>query len=277
MAPRDYQEFAAAVRERLPKLAGGQLRIAHLVLADPEGSAHRGIDEAARMLDVRESSITRFANSLGLRGYPEIMELCRSWLTEQARLSRRADDGSRPPGGALSAALDQERVNLTRTYGRLDAEAFSRATGLLTEAPRVHVLGSGESASVAALFTSRLSRVRPGVRAVGVPIMDGVREFAAGDVLVAVSVRRYAAETVRVAEYASDRGLPVVALTDHTASPLAALADAALYAEIDGIGEHPSFTACLSLAQTLSAGVAVRRGDPGPEDSTPDFGFYHRS
>lgn len=105
--------------------------------------------------------------------------------------------------------------------------------------------------------------------------MDGVREFAAGDVLVAVSVRRYAAETVRVAEYARDRGLPAVALTDHAVLPLATLADAALYGEIDGLGEYPSLTACLSLARTLAAGGAVRRGDPGPEDSSPDFGFYH--
>jgi hypothetical protein len=102
MAPRDYQEFVAAVRERLPKLAGGQLRIAHLVLADPEGTACRGIAEAARMVAVREPSITRFANSLGLRGYPEIMKLCRSWLAERDRLARRADEGGRLPGGPLS-------------------------------------------------------------------------------------------------------------------------------------------------------------------------------
>lgn len=277
IAPRDYQEFAAAVRERLPKLTGGQLRIAHLVLADPEGTAHRGIDDAARMLDVRESSITRFANSLGLRGYPEIMELCRSWLAERARLARRADDGSRPPGGALSAVLDQERVNLVRTYSRLDAEMFSRAAVVLAEAPRVHVVGLRESAPVAALLTLRLSRARSGVRALGVPIMDDVKEFAAGEVLVAVSVRRYAAETVRVADHARSRDLSVVALTDHAASPLAALADAALFAEIDSVGKCPSFTAFLSLAQALAAEVAVRRGDPGFEDPSPDFGFYHRS
>lgn len=275
--PGSYQELTELLRSRLPRLAGGQRRIAHLLLADPEGTAFRGISEAAQVAEVHESSIARFANSLGLSGYPALMELCRAWLAEQAQLARQSENGQGPPGGLLSATLDQEQTDLSRTYGRLDVGAWLRAAGLLTEAAAVRVIGVRDCAPIADLFALRLSRVRAGVRRLGASVVDELREFTAGDVLVAVSVRRYAAETVRVAEYARDEGLSVVALTDNVVSPLTELADTALFAETGGVGGTRSLTACLSLAQALAVEIGLRLGKPRSDEIPPDFGFFHES
>ncbi|GAA5171611.1 MULTISPECIES: MurR/RpiR family transcriptional regulator [Amycolatopsis] len=265
--PGSYQELTELLRGRLPKLASGQLRIAHLVLADPEGTAHRGITEAARLVEVHESSIARFANSLGLSGYPDIMELCRAWLAEQAQLARRTDERpAEPPGGLLSATLEQEQTNLARTYGRLDRPSWLRAVALLAEADAVHVLGLRECAPIAAL----LSRGLRG-RQLGACLVDELPGLTG--VLVAVSIRRYAADTVRAVEYARDHDVPVVALTDNPASPLVEHAQAALFAETSGVGGH-SLTALASLAQALAEEVALRRGDSHAEDDLPSFGFY---
>ena len=80
MAPGNYQELAEILRARLPKLAAGQRRIANLLLTDPEGTAFRSISETARLADVHESSLVRFATSLGLAGYPALAQLCRAQL-----------------------------------------------------------------------------------------------------------------------------------------------------------------------------------------------------
>ncbi|TNC28223.1 MurR/RpiR family transcriptional regulator [Amycolatopsis alkalitolerans] len=267
--PASYQELTEVLRSRLPKLVSGQLRIAHLVLADPEGTAYRGISEAARLAEVRESSIARFANSLGLSGYPAIMELCRVWLAERAQLARRAeDDGHEPPGGTLSAALEQEQTNLARTFNRLDRASWLSAVATLAEAGAVHVLGLRESRPVAELLSRRLH-----ARQLGVSLPDEIRDISG--VLVAISVRRYAADTVRAAEYARDHDVRVVALTDNPASPLADHAHVALFAETVGIGNSQSLTALAALAQALAREVALRRGDRAPEDDLPaSFGFY---
>ncbi|TVT53617.1 MurR/RpiR family transcriptional regulator [Amycolatopsis rhizosphaerae] len=275
--PGSYQELTELLRSRLPKLAGGQLRIAHLVLADPEGTAFRGIAEAARLAEVHESSISRLAGSLGLSGYPAIMELCRAWLAEQAQLARRADSaGQQPPGGVLSATLEQEQGNLARTFGRLDRAAWLRAVALLAGAPGVAVLGLRDSAAVAVLFAQRLGRVRHGVRRLGQSLVDELPELSEQEVLVAVSVRRYAADTVRAAEYAKERGNPVVALTDNAASPLADQADAALYAETAGVGGYRSLTALCALAQALAGETGLRCGNRDADDDVAKtFGFFH--
>lgn len=267
--PGSYQELTELLRSRLPKLASGQLRVAHLVLADPEGTAFRGIAEAARLAEVHESSVARFANSLGLPGYPAIMELCRVWLAEQAQAARRADsNGEEPPGGMLSATLEQEQLNLARTFGRLDRASWLHAVALLAESEAIHVLGLRECFPIAGLLSRHLN-----ARQLGASLVDEVRELSG--VLVAVSVRRYAADTVRAVEYAREHGVKVVALTDNAASPLVEYAHASLFAETNGVGSFHSFTALAALAQALTAEVALRRGNHGPEgDLPPSFNFY---
>lgn len=276
--PGSYQELTELLRSRLPKLAGGQRRIAHLVLADPEGTAFRGIAEAARLAEVHESSITRLAGSLGLSGYPAIMQLCRGWLAEQAQRARRSDgSGQESPGGVLSATFEQEQGNLARTFGRLDRADWLWAVALLAGAPGVSVLGLRDSAAVAALFAHRLGQVRRGVRRLGQSLVDELRELGEDEVVVAVSVRRYAADTVRAAEYAKEQGNPVVALTDNAASPLVEHADAALYAETGGVGAFRSLTALCALAQALAEETGLRRGNRHPDDELAEsFGFFHR-
>lgn len=277
MAPGSYSELAAMLKRQLPNLHGGRLRIAHLLLADPEGTAFRGIAEAARLVEVHESSIARFANALGLPGYPAIMELCRVWLAEQARLVRREEPAARSPGGLLSATLDQERTNLARSYGGLDAAAWWRAVEMLADAPRVHVIGLRDSAAVAGSLSLRLGWARGDVRRLGYSLVDEVRQFVEGEVLVALSVRCYAAETVRVAEHARERGLRVIALTDNAASPLCASSEVTLFAETEAVGPHRSLTVCHSLAQALAAEVSLRLGVTNSDESSPVIDFFYQA
>ncbi|MFD4194490.1 MurR/RpiR family transcriptional regulator [Amycolatopsis thermoflava] len=277
-APGSYQELAELLRSRLPKLASGQLRLAHLLLADPEGTAYRGISEAARLLEIRESSVTRFANSLGLPGYPDIMELCRTWVAEQAQVARRTEHAAEAePGGLLSAVLEQEQTNLSRTFSHLERPSWLRAVELLARAPRVHVMGLRECRPVADLAAQRLGEVLPAVhRLGGGSLPDELRELCEDEVLLVFSVRRYAADTVRVAGYAKETGLPVVALTDNAASPLVESAEVALFAETSGVSHSRSLTALTALTQALVTEVAIELGDPKPDHRLLDtLHFYY--
>lgn len=274
--PANYRELADLLRRRLPKLGSGQLRIAHLLLADPEGTAHRGIAEAARLLEVRESTVTRFVNSLGLPGYPDVMELCRVWVAEQAQAARR-DDRPATPDGLLPAAGEQDRTNLARTFAHVERGSWLRAVELLARAPRLHVIGLRDCRALAVLAAQRLHEILPAVHRLGDGALpDELAELCEDEVLLAFSVRRYAADAVRVARYARDTGLPVVALTDSPASPLTEFADVALYADTAGVGHACSLTALTALTQVLVAEVANALGDRKPDHTLLDaMRFYY--
>jgi DNA-binding MurR/RpiR family transcriptional regulator len=263
--PSNYDELGEVLRARLPKLAAGQRRIAHLLLADPEGTAFRSISETARLADVHESSLVRFATSLGLAGYPALAQLCRAQLAEQAQLVRRFEravhgDGQGPLLGEIA---EHDRQNLARTFARIDPAAWTQVIETLAGAPSVHIIGLRKCFTVAYLLSYLLNTVRPKVRQLGAApglLVDDLRDLAEGEAMVAVSIRRYTTDTVRALAHAKSRGLRTIALTDNAGSPLTEYADVTLYVETAGVTLMRSLTAFTSLVQALATDVALRLG-----------------
>ena len=88
-APSDYKELEALLRDQFEDFTPQQRRVAQRVLSDPEGCAFRTISQLAESADVNESTVVRFATSLGLRGYPDLVHLCQQRLRDKAsRVSR---------------------------------------------------------------------------------------------------------------------------------------------------------------------------------------------
>jgi DNA-binding MurR/RpiR family transcriptional regulator len=263
--PRNYPELRAQLQERMPTFAAGQRRIARVLLADPEATAFRSIGETAKVAEVHESSLVRFATSLGLAGYPALVKLCRQQLAEQAQLVRRFEQAAEltETEELLGAVVEHDQQNIARTFARLDQGTWRDAVDLLTEARRVHVIGLRKCFSVAYLLAYLLRMVRPEVHQFAPTagmIGDDLRDLGEGDVFVALSIHRYTADTVRAIAEAKRRGLRTIALTDNPASPLVPHADVTCYVETGGVTVLRSLSAFVSLAQALATGVALRNG-----------------
>jgi DNA-binding MurR/RpiR family transcriptional regulator len=82
-----------------------------------------------------------------------------------------------------------------------------------------------------------------------------------GDVLLAISFPRYAADVVQLTSYARDRGATVIALTDAAASPLARLGHEVLLAP----SSHPvlssSYAAAITVIEAIITGLMTSSGD----------------
>lgn len=265
-APRTYAELQAVLQQRLETFSAGQARIARLVLRDPESSAFRTVGETARLADVHESTVVRFATSLGLAGYPALVALCRQRLRESAQLVGRFENAATlgtAPDELLDTIAGQDAANITRTYAQLDHDAWAKTIGWLAGAPRVYVAGTRKCYSVAYLTAYLLRLVRRDVLQIGtVPgnLVEELRDLNPGDVLIAVSIHRYSRETVTATRHAAREGVRVVAMTDNASSPLAASADACLFAESGGVTIMRSVTSFISLAQAMATATAVRLG-----------------
>lgn len=265
MQPRNYSELRAELQHRMPTFAAGQRRIARVLLADPEATAFRSIGETAKVAEVHESSLVRFATSLGLSGYPALVRLCRQQLAEQAQLVRRFEQAAEltETEELFGAVVEHDQQNIARTFARLEQPTWQAAVDLLTEARRVHVIGLRKCFSVAYLLAYLLRMVRPEVHQLAPMasmIGDDLRDMAPDDVFVALSIHRYTAETVRAIAEAKRRGLRTIALTDNPASPLVPHADVTCYVETGGVTVLRSLSAFVSLAQALATGVALRNG-----------------
>lgn len=262
-APATYDELRKVLQERLPGMAPGQMRIARLLLDDPEGTAFRTIGETAELAEVHSSSLVRFANQFELAGYPAMVRLCRERLATEAQLIRRFEHAREQAVRAdlLVAVVDHDTRNLTRTVARVDPVDWDRVVELVAEAPSVHVIGLRKCYAVAYLAAYLLHLVRPQVHQMGRTsglLVDELRDMTAGDVLIAVSIRRYTKDTVRALSRARAAGVHTVALTDDPSSPLVPYADLVFYVETGGVTVLRSLSAFTSMVQALATAVAVR-------------------
>ena len=89
-------------------------------------------------------------------------------------------------------------------------------------------------------------------------MFEQVLRIGPGDVMIGISFPRYSSRTVKVMQFASDRGADVLAITDSEASPLCRTARTALLAKSDMMSFIDSLGAPLSLVNALIVAVSRR-------------------
>lgn len=264
-APETYDQLRSVLQRRYEKFATGQQRIADLLLSDPEGTAFRSIAQTADLAKVHRSSLVRFAHTLGLKGYPALVSLCRNHLAEEAHLVSRFVNAERhrAPDTLLQKTVEHEKDNLIRTFTRITEEQWLHTVQQISAAERIHVMGLRKCLAPAELLSYLLNMVRRDVHLVAPltgMLVDDLRRFRANDVFIGFSIARYTAETVRAMEFAREQGLSTIALTDTPASPLAKIAETSYFVDSGGVTVLKSVSAFVSLVQALATAVATHNG-----------------
>ncbi|KAB0326918.1 MurR/RpiR family transcriptional regulator [Janthinobacterium sp. PLB04] len=245
-------------------LAGGsasQRQIADYLLRNQMRVTALGIEELADSCQVSTATISRFARDIGQKNYSAMRgamaETLQSLLQPVDKLRRTIERRARTTS-PITESLEYAAANIAATSAALSPHAMQAVVRRLTRARVVYVMGFGLSANLAGMLVQHLQPFCPHVvEVVGI----GGSEVAAGhlvnltahDVLVVISFPRYTLDCIGLASFARDRGACIVALTDSPASPLAELADHALYAQ----STHPVLPSSASTALAMIEALAV--------------------
>lgn len=222
------------------------------------------IGEMADEVSVNVATVTRFANTVCGGGYPSLVALCRERLQNQAQLLERFKDlEGISDTDLLGNLVAGEQANLTTTFAAVDPTSWEGATRSLADARAVYVVGMRKTFSTAYMLSYLLGMIRGDVHQLtgtAGTTPERLRDLQAGDVCVAMSIRRYTRETLRVLEFARKRGATTIALTDSQSSPLVRSADYPFTVATESVGILRSLTAAMSLVQAMATAVARRLG-----------------
>jgi DNA-binding MurR/RpiR family transcriptional regulator len=253
------------VADRYPALSASHQKVARFMLGQTSSAAFMTIEELARAAGTSKSSVERFAQSLGFPGFPalkgQLADLVREALAPSEKL-RAAVKQSGSPAETLRAVLTEDLANLQESLRAVSPAAFTRAVQALIRAERVFILGLGASAALAMLAAHRLSIFHGDVQLItggGGQIYRKLIWLTRRDALLVISLPRYAREAVEATRFTRERRATILAVTDQPASPLTALADAALLARADRSTLVSSPVAALSVLDALVAAVATQR------------------
>lgn len=259
----------ARIRGSYTTLSKKEQRIADYILKQPERIIHHTINQVADDLDVAESTVFRFCQRVGFKGYQALKIALASDIV--APLQDIHEDITQDDTPLQIAekifATNVKTIESTRQI--LDASSLDQSVALLLSARRIEFFGSGGSAVIA--LDAYHKFVRSGLLVTAnleshMQLMSA-SQLTTDDVAVLISHSGASKETLDVAHVCRDRGVPIIAITNYAKSPLSKLADVALYTvsqETEFRSEAlASRIAELSLIDALFTVVMMQRGEEG--------------
>lgn len=268
--PQDYEDLIRMVHERHGKMSKTYQKIALYLTQNPNEVAVLSVNAIAENCGIHASSFVRFAQTLGYSGFKELQTLYQKRLATAApgfdARVKALDAELRATGDHSEAAFLRDLVvrdiaSLQDLIGSIKQDDLAKAASLLEKAEVVYLIGQLRSAPAVELMHYILTML--GKRCVLLDASGGLathvaRTMGPQDVLFAVSFRFYATEVVNIVEEIASSGIPIVAISDSTLSPLAKSASV-LFA----VPEHDytfsrSLAAPMCLVQALALAVAAR-------------------
>lgn len=218
------------------------------------------------IIGTSESTVIRFACTLGYSGYPELQaamqDMVRSKLSTAARLRDACETSKDSP--ILPEIFHYDMENLRKTYQEISPEAFAQAVDQISSASTIYILGMRSAHCLALFLGFYLEMIGKKVKVVPSGVssiyeqLSGVKE---NDLIVGISFPRYTKITIEGIAYAKQMGASVVVITDTILSPLAQWADITLTSESNLGSFIESFAAPLSLINALVTAVGRRQKD----------------
>lgn len=255
------------IEDSIPKFSKSQKIISKYILENYDKAAYMTASKLGATVSVSESTVVRFALELGFEGYPEfqhsLQEIVRIRLTSFQRMD--VTNSLIGDGDVLSKVLNSDIDKIKRTIEEIDREAFQKSVDALVSAKSIYVIGLGSSATLASSLNHSLRMIFDNVKLLEASSADEIfaqiMNISEGDVIVAISFPRYSRKLITAVNYAKDSGATVIALTDSTASPIAAFADNLLVARSDMASFADSLIAPLSVINALVVAVSRKKQD----------------
>lgn len=254
-------DILSLIQHNMSAFSKRQRVIAAYILENYDKAAFMTASRLGKAINVSESTVVRFAAELGYAGYPEmqqaLQEMIRNKLTSLQRIEVTNDRlGS---NDILSAVMQSDIEKLRLSMDSVDRASFQKAIDRIVKAKHIYILGLRSSTAIAGFLGFYLNLLFENVVVVHTTSVSEMFEqtlrIGEGDLMIGISFPRYSSRTVKLMQFASDRGAEVLAITDSETSPLHEIADISLLAKSDMVSFIDSLVAPLSLVNALIVAV----------------------
>jgi len=237
------------------------------LLSQPDRARHLSSQKLAEESGVSQSSVVKFAQKLGYKGFPALKLALSESLADRDAITVHNHILSDDPLKVVGEKLLTEKISAIRATLDINSEEkLLQTLQLLKNANRILLVGIGASGLVAKDFSWKLMKI--GINAVAEQdmhaLLASVQAMAPGDVLLAISYTGERREINLAAQEAAQLGVDVLAFTGFTPNSLQQCASICLYTVAE---EQSTRSAAISstsaqLALTDLLFMALVQNDP---------------
>lgn len=259
-----YVDLIKVIQNNFNHLSKGQKLIAEFIMNNYDRAAFMTAATLGETVGVSESTVVRFANTLGYDGYrelqKELQELIKNKLTTVQRISLSKDFTDYED--ALKLVVKKDMDNIEKTLNEIDYHAFQRAVEITLEASNVFVLGLRSSSFLAGYLGFYLNFLLDNVKVVTSGPSDVFEQLLKAtdkDVIIGISFPRYSKRTLEALDYGKEKDCKIIGITDSLISPAAQYADTTLIASSNMLSFVDSLVAPMSLINAFIIALATEK------------------
>ncbi len=258
-------ELLNRINNRYSSMSKGQKLLATYITDNYDKAVFLTAAKMGEVVGVSESTVVRFATSLGYKGYPEFQkaleELVRNKLNSIQRME--VTYGRISQSEILQTVLQSDADKIKTTLEKIDHNAFEMAVNTILEAKHIYIVGIRSCAPLASFLSFYLTLMFDNVRLLQTSssseLFEQMVRIDKDDVIIGISFPRYSMRTLKALEFANNRSAKVITITDSVHSPMNLYSSCNLIADSDMASIVDSLVAPLSVINALIVALCMKK------------------
>jgi DNA-binding MurR/RpiR family transcriptional regulator len=245
-----------------------QKSLANYLLDNLNEAAFLTSDEMAGKIDTTPSTVVRFAQDIGFKGFPDLQNSLRKILitkvsttgqfqqAEQFKISDKKD--------AIFSSLNKDLTNLNKLCESKNESQIKEFADIFASGKKKYIIASRSLYSLGHFFFFQVKKICSEVFFLtnfDGGVFDTIRELSPDDVLVGISFPRYNSTTVDFARSAKEKGTKIISITDSRVSPLYNISTICLFCPYESSAFFTSTIASLALLNAITSELFYRDYD----------------
>ena len=256
------------IQDKKKRLSKGQRLILNYIEEHSDKAAFLTAAKLGEAVGVSESTVVRFAISLGYEGYPKFQKSLQEHVKQKLNSIQRMEMTSGvlsdlSESGVLESVLNSDIEKIKTTLETIDKTGFEQAVETILRAETIYIIGIRSCAPLASFLGFYLNLVLEDVRILqssnSSELFEQMLRIGEKDVIIGISFPRYSMRTLKALEFAHNRGAQVVTLTDSSNSPMNLYSSCSLLAKSDMASIVDSLVAPLSVINALIAALCMKK------------------
>ena len=253
------------INRHYSRMSKGQKLLSNYIADNYDKAVFLTAAKMGETVGVSESTVVRFAMTLGYKGYPDFQKALEEMVRNKLNSIQRMEVtyGRISQSKILESVLQSDEEKIKQTLQEIDDKAFEVAVDTILKARRIYVIGIRSCAPLASFLAFYLNLLFDNVILLHTnsssEIFEQMIRINEEDVIIGISFPRYSMRTLKALEFANNRSARMITLTDSVNSPMNLYSSCNLIAKSDMASIVDSLVAPLSVINALIVSLCMKK------------------
>lgn len=258
-----YKKIKDMIKGKYELLPRNHKKAADYFIDNFDSIPFLNVQDISKNTGISGASIVRFARRVGFEGFSELRDAIAESFQDQ--LNNKAFftlfDKHKAEEDLLTEVANVDIQNINNTLNQIERKTFNKVIDKILKADRVFTAGLGISYLLAEILAYQLTQVgidSSVLKHTHTLFHEQVLFMKKRDLVILFSFPPYSKETIEVAQFANEKSIDVIAITNRNASPITFHTKANLIVKSENMLFTNSFAAISVVINAIATACALK-------------------